>query len=366
MKDQIRRVLANILNPELNSVQKALFNKLTNNKGLIVLLYHRVADEKKHNGSMPEMCVSPWMFEEQMAYLSRNYSCIGLSEWLDVGWEKDGIRYKKPRVLVTFDDGWKDNFQNAFPVLKKHGVPALIFLTSGYVGTKKEFWPDRLVRYVEMIFRKYKGSEGMRRSIESIKRTLMNSGKGPIGIRMPLERADCHRVLKPSIEALKWLPEEEVEVLIRELGEEAGPNGDEYKNSGAILGWDEVQLMSKEGVEFGSHTRNHVLLDRVSREEMVREIKESKSDIEKAIDKKVRGFAYPNGNYNRHVLKATRFAGYEAGFTTRYGMNWPNTDPYEIRRIRVDDRFSRAGRGGFSPSLFEFGIWRHFFRSLSA
>jgi hypothetical protein len=110
-----------------------------------ILLYHRVLDlqREKNLYSLPGIIVSVKMFDEHVKYLFKNYNVISLENLVDS--LKNNLPFPKKGVVITFDDGWRDNYSFAFPILKKYNLPATIFLTSGYIGTNKTFWPEQVI-----------------------------------------------------------------------------------------------------------------------------------------------------------------------------------------------------------------------------
>lgn len=124
--------------PILNSYGNILENRIfSRKKGGIILLYHRVADVKKDPYSL---CISNKKFEQQIKWLKNNFNIISTSHLVDLIREH---KLNKNFVCLTFDDGYRDNYVNAFPVLKKYKVPATFFVTSGYANTNKHFfWDD--------------------------------------------------------------------------------------------------------------------------------------------------------------------------------------------------------------------------------
>jgi peptidoglycan/xylan/chitin deacetylase (PgdA/CDA1 family) len=306
---------------------------------------------------MPEMTVSPEMFDAQLRYLAKNYEILSLRDFLKLETKKHFL-FSRPGILVTFDDGWRDNYLNAYPILKKHNVPAVIFLTTGYIGTTKVFWPERLANILGTILERKPCKAAVADAENLIEKTLGSDCVKDV-IALANEDRSGNIVTKCFIEALKLLPVDRIEKFLTDLSLLLQADAKASKCVRMMLDWDHVQVMVKDGLEFGSHTRNHIILDRVEREEMRAEIEESKKDIEACTGISPKVFAYPNGNSSSETVEAVERAGYHAAFSTRCGLNWPKTSRYEIRRIRVDDNFSRGANGGFSPSLFEFGICRH-------
>ena len=107
-----------------------------------ILLYHRVCP-KKDNWSLGPL--SPQSFETQMEYFCRSYEILPLEKLVQS--MQSGRPLPEKAVVITFDDGWRDNYVYAYPTLKKYHVPATIFLVTGHIGTGKLFWCDE-VRYI--------------------------------------------------------------------------------------------------------------------------------------------------------------------------------------------------------------------------
>lgn len=113
---------------------------------LVVLMYHRVLpkDSPARRAEQPGMYVSPDTLDLHLSELKRQrFELLHLDEWLRRA--KAGSSLPRLACAVTFDDGWRDNYDFALPVLARHGVPATIFLVSSYIGTSYRFWPNRLM-----------------------------------------------------------------------------------------------------------------------------------------------------------------------------------------------------------------------------
>lgn len=113
-----------------------------NSRGVTILMYHRVNDALTPSG----LIISRRKFEEQMRYLKRFCQVVRLEDLLDAYSNKRELpRRRKPQVVITLDDGYRDNYLNAFPVLKKFGLPATIFLATGFIGKDR-----KIARYQHM------------------------------------------------------------------------------------------------------------------------------------------------------------------------------------------------------------------------
>jgi len=115
------------------------FWKHRESNGLLVLTYHRISDELDIQDPLK---VSMENFEKQILFLKENYSIISGEQLADIITNK---RLFPPKAcLITFDDGWRDNYTHAFPILKRYRVPAIIFISTDYIGTDKMFWHEKL------------------------------------------------------------------------------------------------------------------------------------------------------------------------------------------------------------------------------
>lgn len=338
---------------------KFLFCVIQDRNGLIVILYHRVIENNGIEGSMSEMVVSPQMFDSQMKYLASHYHIININDYLSSS-KALSFRFFKPRLLITFDDGWRDNYDNAYPVLKRYGLPALIFLTTGYIGTGKVFWPERIARVLEYILREAKDNNAVETAEAVINKRLREFQDSDDGLSLKSSANNPEKMIKSVIEQLKKYSEKEIELIINELEAPVYENRLNTVKERMILNWQEVQEMGRYGISFGAHTRNHTILDQVKDiNELEDELAGSKRDIEKIINNKIETLAYPNGNYSPIVISLAEKIGYKIGFTTEFGVNTKRTHKLKIKRIRIDTGSSRGENGEFSSSLFEFNIMRH-------
>jgi peptidoglycan/xylan/chitin deacetylase (PgdA/CDA1 family) len=220
-------------------------------------------------------------------------------------------------VVVTFDDGYKDNYRNAYPILTRYSIPATVFLATGAVDEGKPLWHD-------LVF-----------SAFSETTVSCLDGFGHIGGRTswssPEEKWNA---METVLSYLKEQGNEQREAWIGMLRDKlgiAGPSGADD----LMMSWAEIVEMHRGGISFGAHTVNHPVLTRVPIEQAISEIVTSKKVIEERIGASVTSFAYPNGkegDYNESIKTILKDAGFTCAVTTISGANQKGQDVYELRR----------------------------------
>jgi peptidoglycan/xylan/chitin deacetylase (PgdA/CDA1 family) len=218
-------------------------------------MYHRVANLTEKEAKSPlmrDLTVSPKNFEEQVKYLADNHFTFLFARDVERA-EREGTPLPERAVAITLDDGYKDNFDEAFPILRKYGAKATIFLVTNTI------------------------------------------------------------------------------------------------NTGGHLNWDNVQIMQRERVGYGSHTVHHYELTSLTVPEMDYELRQSKKDIEGHLFERITAVAYPSGKYNRTVADRAEAAGYLAGWKKGGGPVQPGADMYLLPRVRVN--------GGSTMADFKRKVW---------
>jgi len=323
----------------------SLRDNLFGSEKVRILLYHRVLDlqEERNFCSLPGIIVSVRMFDEQMKYLSKNYNVISLGNLVDS--LKNNLPFPKKGVVITFDDGWRDNYSFAFPILKKYNLPATIFLTSGYIGTNKTFWPEQVISLL-------KSGKNLKENLRNLSDEIY-----PPMIQDCLDELVQHKkpyldVLTDLIEYLKYLPPLKREVITDDLKKRIKPAGELFSDSPFMLSWEEIEILEKNHVSFGSHSINHSILTQLDKVEAQKEIFNSKKEIEKKLNKQISSFAYPNGDLNDLVKNLVKQAGYLCAVTLGSGLNDKHTDVFSLSRRNVHESSSAGPKGRFSKALF--------------
>jgi len=315
-----------------------MLGSLYGSRRLTVLAYHRVAefDDPGFDTDRRNVSADPATFREQMAYLARRFTPIGvdrLISWLD----GDADLPERP-ALVTFDDGYRDNLTTAWPIMREHGVPGLLLLATDVADGGGPFSWD-LAAWCFF----------------HTDRTEVDLPHwGPVGWSDPLER---RRVLDHWTERIKALPHEERDGACRSLPDLLGVPVPDDAFDGLYLGWDEVRRLDAEGFAVGAHTMTHPILTRIDRAAARAEIEGSAARIAEMIGRAPRAFAYPNGlegDIDEAVTGMVGDAGFRVAFTLIPGPARPAevaAHPLAIRRIYIHhsdhiDRFVAKVEGG--------------------
>jgi sugar transferase (PEP-CTERM/EpsH1 system associated) len=313
---------------------------------LVVLTYHRVLPVRAALGyALPPMAMPRDEFDAQMAHLARRYAPLPLADAV----ERLARGTLSPRaVAVTFDDGYDDNYRHAFPILRKHGIPASIFVVTGALDRRTPFWWDAVAQAVERIAAVGReGADGLPGWLAARLGSLRSGGR-------PGETA------RAIVHELNRRDRSEREAAVAALLAAApggGAGGD------GLLTWAEVREMRRAGIEFGSHTVSHAFLDELAPAEARREIEESLERLASELGAPARLFAYPRGRMAEPIRAMLRDAGVTVAVSTEPGDNRASDDPLALRRL--DAGYLRRA-GGFDPRVFDAELAGHFERLRAA
>lgn len=307
----------------------------------MVLTYHRITDEPDFQEPLK---VSLSNFEKQIVYLKKNYRIVSGDELAEIIRRKDP--FPKNACLITFDDGWKDNFTNALPVLIKYGVPAIVFVSTDYVGTDKVFWHEQLA----LALMSLSGSIDISRYGDCLS-SWPQSVLKKVEVIATRPKHLRRRIINEMIEYLKGFDEEINRNMAQELDALLGAG--QTNSTSLMLSWEEISEMSKADIDIGSHGKSHSLLTHIGEGRVMSELIESKSIIEERVNRPVNFLAYPNGNYNQEIKKAAQKAGYLASFTCLPGINRFLDDVFVLKRKHIHEELSLGLNGRFSDLFFK-------------
>ena len=275
-----------------------------------VLTYHRILPAeviRREVTLQAGMYVSSDVFALQMQFLREHFEVLSLAELLALWKEKNWDR-EKCYCVVTFDDGWLDNYLYAYPILRRYEIPATIFLPTAFIGTNRWFWPDRLA-YLLKRYCMDSGVECKKNSLRSVEDRYFWFGK--------MDEVKNEKALDVVIEACKSRTQEEIETLLEEMGQVLGV---EFPAERVLVHWGEVKEMSEHGISFGSHSCSHKIFTTLSLREVHKEVTDSLHTLQDKPINFIPVLAYPNGNYSREIINQVKAAGYQAAVSTRFGF----------------------------------------------
>jgi peptidoglycan/xylan/chitin deacetylase (PgdA/CDA1 family) len=284
-----------------------------------VLCYHRVGTEGVPLFSRLE----PAVFEAQMYYLKRNYRIVPLGQlWREL---REGSQVT-PTLAITFDDGYRDLYTYAFPVLEKYRIRATVYLIGRCMETGEAPWYDKI--FVAL-------AHACATTIE-----LEMDGLRQFTLSTPTSRASaaweivCYLRSIPDLQRQKWcsLFEQRISPPVGQL-------------EGRMLSWGHVRAMQRGGVSFAAHTMTHPSVSRLDPAAFHEEFVVTKRILEDGLDAPVEDFAYPFGRPADVSSEARDFlvrSGYRSAVTTIEGFNSPGGDPYMLNRLQIGDDQSMA------------------------
>ena len=302
-------------------------------QGLLVFTFHRIARTGIHANPYydPVISASPETFEGQIQLLASRYQILHLNELSGLSADRFS-RSGKPFVLITFDDGYRDNFDVALPILARHGVPATFFIPTGYIEAPRLPWWDH-VAYV--IKHTRAASFQVERKVDDANPIRVSLGEDP----SELERTSAivtiiNQFLAGAIPDESW--------FLARLGEAARVAVEsERLGRELFMGWNEISQLSAAGMTIGSHGRDHLALGQLGEKKQAEQLVDSRRLLEAKLHREVSAIAYPYGwpgTFTARTLELAREAGYCWGFSSTEGINRldaPGWEPLALRRLNV-------------------------------
>jgi peptidoglycan/xylan/chitin deacetylase (PgdA/CDA1 family) len=294
---------------------------------LTVLCYHRILD-RGDDFSFDEDLVSasPAQFDRELAFIARNWRVINFQMLRD-HLAREG-RFPDRALIITFDDGYLDNYEVAYPLLRKHGLTAVMFVTASFMGEQKLFWWDRLACAAKTAAKRSA-------TIEDPIRFSIDLDSFP-------SRQDAARHL---IHTAKTLSEEDKERFIKRLAAKLEA-AFVVSDAGMTMNWDHLRDMTAGGIEIGAHSVSHPIFSNIDGDLLAREVSQSKSLIEQELGREVISFGAP-GRGRIPVEEKLRFeeklrdlvaaSGYSFSTMYQWGLVYEKGfEPFRIARIGIE------------------------------
>ncbi len=292
---------------------------------LTILTFHRIGEsarETHRKPGLPTLYLNPDAFRGLVDFVGSSFHPISFQHYLRQ--TRTGQPLQPDSVILTFDDGYREVYDKAWPVLRAAQLSAAVFLPVAFIGSDKAFWWDEYYARHGSAFDGDSG-ESMASALNELNHEI--------------------QTLQDDITALNHIRSR--------LQENDGmATASKPANNNQAMTWEQVQEMAQAGIEFGSHTVHHLFLSSIPHHEAVQEIIESKQRLETEIQPNISLFSYPGGRISERIRDCVQAAGYDCAVTTEPGLNALRTDPFRLRRINIWDGNVTGLRGGFSKSLF--------------
>lgn len=295
-------------------------------RGLFVLNYHRLGTTAGNELDDATFSATAEALRQQMAYLKRWFAMPPVHEVLEA---LTRGRFDQPTALVTFDDGYRDNYELGLPVLRSLHVPACFFVVSGYLDAPSLPWWDHVAYAVK------------RTTVDTLRLAY------PEPLEFDLRSTPRTRVTYRILRAYKQAQQLDQRRFFDELSAATGVDVDvQALGRNLFVTWEAAREMQDAGMTIGSHTVTHPVLSSLSEGDQRRELVESRERIGQMLGAKPDVLAYPVGGptaFTEVTKRVARQAGYRAAFSYFGGLNQAGrTDPFAIGRSAVTQAESHA------------------------
>lgn len=284
--------------------------------GVILMLHRVLADDTSARlAHRTELCIGPQAFEHLLRWLKRHFDCVPLMDLLTAP-----VRAARPRVALTFDDGWRDNAINAFPLLQHHQVPASIFLSTDFIGSRQCFWWESVGETLWGSF----GAQARQNLIEH----LYGIGRPvPVALLDSATEPQRSQALAQYLQSLKAMSAQGLSQLADACPAQGTPQA---------LDWQQVRQLEDSGlVRFGPHGASHAILTGLDDEQLEHELRRSHEALLRGCRQPLPVYCYPNGNHDTRVRERVAAHRYPYALGTRAGVWRGAHDPLALPRIGV-------------------------------
>lgn len=289
----------------------------------LILMYHRIAQDALDPW---KLCVSPANFAAQMQVIRRQRQPMRLAELTR---QLQQGQCRRGAVVITFDDGYRDNLLTALPVLEANDVPATVFCTSGHVGREEPFWWDRLATLL-LVPERLPPTLALDVIGQHWRHELGSAASGS---------ADANLRLAFYGEVWSWLrplADGDRQEALKALAEWSGDAA--LAEAPIALSHEQLRALAASPlIEIGAHSVTHAALPALAPAEQRREIGRSKAQLEAMIGRPVLNFAYPFGDQSPETAALVRDAGFHSSCTTATGAVRAGVDLFALPRIGVGD-----------------------------
>ncbi len=305
------------------------------NEQVVILAYHRVVASiaQAECDSIYGLVISTESFARHLEIVRAQYDVLSLDEALRV--LSGERRLTRTAAVITFDDGYRDVYENAWPVLQRMGLPAIVYVPTAFMGRDRILDHDRLYWLV------------------------LQARAAGIDLKKPLEAAGlasqqtarlcAARQIAHVADALNHHPFVARQAILRCL--EAALPDVQYPASYELMSWEMIRTMADDGISFGAHSDHHLILTLESEATVEDEIRRSKQCLEAQLNCGIRHFAYPNGYFNPTIKAMLARAGFASAVTTERTIATRGDDAMALGRISLCEESTRGITGTYSAAV---------------
>lgn len=328
--------------------------QFTHRKRIVILMIHGVMDDRDNPCWIPlRPQLSRDKLDEYLKVLSQRYHFVSLADAVQM---LQGHKPVEPySVVLTFDDGYRNNITHALPILRRYNAPATFFVPTGFLDNPRPFWFDRLDYVLQQV-----DVDGRPVKIGACSMQLKAGNREALSESYKSMRRAAKKQKMSDLDFLH-----DVETLSSELEKESGKSlaaihqDDDWSMT---MTWDQIRRLADDGLTVGSHTVDHMRLGLVDARRTQDQLIRSKRDIEAHTGRPCTALCYPNGSYSEQTVALARECGYLCAVTTEEGLNAVGGDLMRLKRVNVPtDAPSRdllAQIGGASECLSQAkGVW---------
>jgi len=311
--------------PLLKNILKSLLssNRITSicshllKPSVIVLMYHDVCEDSDFSSWLR---VKKSSFESQMRQLQKICTFIRPSELF----QEHLLSNNRLNILLTFDDGFVNQYRFALPIFEKFSIPALFFISTENMQTGEIFWFDRIITPIQV------------KRIDHLDLRLLGLGNYQFSSKDEIQRWETIQVLLNGVKEKQKREKHIFQEIMHFFEENYGSEMQRFIEKYRPLTKDEILKMKECGFcYFGSHSHKHEILTHLESEDIRNNLLESKSCLEAVLGEPVTHISYPNGDVNQTAEMLCKEAGYDYGYTTQHGVVKEDINRMQIPRISV-------------------------------
>ena len=297
--------------------------RLLNRKKMIILFFHGISIKSfkfTHKRYFP---IST--FIKIILYLKKKkYKFITLTEWIKI--VKNNQKIKHRYVILTFDDGFKNVVDNAYPIIKKYNAKGCLYVISGIIGNNQLIWAD----YLDVLIRDIKDKKF---KFKFKDREIEYDLASPVNIK---------NAIGDIKHKLRYMNIKERQNHLKQFQKSNDiDNFQNVPNDSLIVNWDELKSLDRQILEIGAHTNNHPNLKLLyTEDEFLDELYHSKLVLEKNLGYRIDHLSYPAGFYDKRTIQYAKKYNYKTATTVNYGFNTKKTDLFQLNRIFIDNDFT--------------------------